>query len=784
MKFGVLFIFFILFIGEKSVAQLRLGLEETYLPGTKWRKVMVCIDDLTVLALSADGRVYYKKNTDASFQAYGPTIGLNIEEIAGYSYNELYFLIKPNLIYYVKDGNTSYIEMAGQGVTQINNIAVVNASKNDRLEGYYGKRDWLAVATNNNLYPIFRGDAVVSAPYVPPSEGGPLVNPDWRITNGGFKSVEFQYKNHLQDDCFGNVSHAYFYKIGENDKTTILPEITPYSEKINCTYFGAPYNEGKGINETNYADFWGTDNGVYAKGSTACDLGSIRIGLAGEVINDLEELNFLRSISNQRWLLAAGNKGLHFSTVPVSSLGLWDFTDSFNFYDFPPLNNIKVNHIASEITNLAEICEKVVWLATDEGIKELSVNMSYPLYGGQHLLSFSEIGEPGRFDMCPGREITMTANLPDNYAGNYFTQWFKDDVELMGLRGKTVVTFKEPAVYTYKLISVCNNIGTEQDIWLRRVDEPVITFKPTADINICEGGTATFTTKSVLDHKYKWVKDDVDIPGATENTYTASTAGTYKVLVSNCQDGYQSSDAVKLNVIALTKPQIIRSSTKSLCFGETVNLSVPVINGATYRWSSGETTAAIEAKGSGNFTVEIKLGTCSSISDPVSVVVSKEILLDKPADAVVCEFRQEQVRLTAAGGFAFYTWNGKRGTANFMEVTEPGVYILEVEDLNGCKAMVSYTVLSRCEVLPPPNAFSPNGDGINDLWVVDGLENDPIARIMIYNRYGILVYQTSGESAVWDGKSKNRELSAGVYYYLIFSKNVNKPLKGSVAIIR
>ncbi|MGV8879024.1 MAG: gliding motility-associated C-terminal domain-containing protein [Sphingobacteriaceae bacterium] len=785
MNSRTLYTFLLLCMMLPCFAQINLGLEKTYLQNMKWSKVMVCADDLTVFALSGNGSVYYKKSADANFQVYAPAVGLKVTEVAGYSFNEVYLLVKPNAVFYVKDGNVAALDMAGLGVVQINNIAVVNASKNNRLEGYFGKRDWLAIAADNSLYYVFREEAAVASRYMPISTPGLLAVPGWRITNSGYKSIDFQYKTARKNDCYGDVSHAYFNKKGTNDTGTVLPEFTPYSQKINCTLFEPPFNEGVGINENDYVDFWGTDDGVYAAKSGKCDPESVRKALAGEVINDLEELNFLRSVSNQRFLLVAGSKGLHFSTVTISFGGLWTYDKAFNFYEYPPLENIKVNNIATEVTNLAEMCEMVVWLATDEGLKQLSVAIEQPLYGGNNLLSFSEVGERGRFDMCPGREITMTANVPANYKENYYTRWFKDDVELVDLRGLIVVTFKEPATYTYKLTALCAEVSTQVKIWLRRVDDPVITFKPAAEINICPGDATIFTTRKVAEYKYKWLKNGLEIPNAIENTYTATEAGTYQLQVSNCNNGYISSTIVKVNVIVLIKPVITKGVLKSLCFGESVLLRVPVINGATYQWSSGETTAGIEVKKAGNYTVEMKMGsTCAIKSDPVSVTVADEIVLNKPANQVICALRQQYARLTAPEGFAFYTWNGQKGTSNFLEVTAPGEYTLEIEDLNGCKAITLYQVVSKCEVLPPPNAFSPNGDGINDLWLVEGLEADPNARIQIYNRYGILVFTCSGERPVWDGKSGNKDIPAGVYYYLIFSKNMNKPLKGSVAIIR
>src|SRR5690606_23421852 len=138
-----------------------------------------------------------------------------------------------------------------------------------------------------------------------------------------------------------------------------------------------------------------------------------------------------------------------------------------------------------------------------------------------------------------------------------------------------------------------------------------------------------FTTKSAADYRYQWYKDDEKIEGATDNSYIASTGGKYKVMVTNCIEGYLSSDEVQLKGISLDKQVITGSNHRSLCFGESVNFSVPAISGATYLWSNGETTPAIEVTQSGIYNVQIQLGICSTQSDAVAIDIGSEIILDQ-----------------------------------------------------------------------------------------------------------------------------------------------------------
>jgi gliding motility-associated-like protein len=83
-----------------------------------------------------------------------------------------------------------------------------------------------------------------------------------------------------------------------------------------------------------------------------------------------------------------------------------------------------------------------------------------------------------------------------------------------------------------------------------------------------------------------------------------------------------------------------------------------------------------------------------------------------------------------------------------------------------------------------PNAFSPNGDGINDLWLIPTLQTYSNCRVEIYNRYGQPVFESSGYSKPWDGTFKGNPLPTGTYYFIIDAKNGNKPYTGYVALIK
>lgn len=111
------------------------------------------------------------------------------------------------------------------------------------------------------------------------------------------------------------------------------------------------------------------------------------------------------------------------------------------------------------------------------------------------------------------------------------------------------------------------------------------------------------------------------------------------------------------------------------------------------------------------------------------------------------------------------------------------IYTLSVTSAQGCVAssQVSVTVLKIPVV---PNAFSPNGDGINDTWVIRYLGEYPGAEVEVFNRYGQPVYHVIGYTTPWDGTYKGQPLPVGTYYWVIDPKFGRKKISGSVTILR
>jgi gliding motility-associated-like protein len=83
------------------------------------------------------------------------------------------------------------------------------------------------------------------------------------------------------------------------------------------------------------------------------------------------------------------------------------------------------------------------------------------------------------------------------------------------------------------------------------------------------------------------------------------------------------------------------------------------------------------------------------------------------------------------------------------------------------------------------NFISPNGDGINDLWKIEGLGNYDGASVLVFNSEGIIIYQSDLYTNDWDGKIQGKSLPDGTYYYklVVNDSNGEQAFTGNITLL-
>lgn len=182
-------------------------------------------------------------------------------------------------------------------------------------------------------------------------------------------------------------------------------------------------------------------------------------------------------------------------------------------------------------------------------------------------------------------------------------------------------------------------------------------------------------------------------------------------------------------------------------------------------------------------------GCSESISQTITVMPTP--LVNAGRDTLILEGGETKLNAIASGSNLTYKWFPSTGLSRddipdpVASPTDDIIYTLTVTSDQACAAMdnIRIKVLKQPEV---PNAFSPNNDGMNDLWNVKYLESYANATVKVFSRYGGIVYQSNkGYSKPWNGQFNGIDLPIGTYYYIIDPKTKGRQvISGAVTILR
>ena len=148
------------------------------------------------------------------------------------------------------------------------------------------------------------------------------------------------------------------------------------------------------------------------------------------------------------------------------------------------------------------------------------------------------------------------------------------------------------------------------------------------------------------------------------------------------------------------------------------------------------------------------------------------------------------VKLKAEGG-ELYKWTPKEGLSDensFNPLASPKkntMFVVTATDSIGCTAMDSVWIEVNEHQFEIYNTITPNGDGINDLWLADSLWVYPSCELFIFNRYGQEVYKIdkTAEFKGWDGTRDGNKLPDGAYYYILQCPDLKNPYKGVINLL-
>jgi gliding motility-associated-like protein len=309
----------------------------------------------------------------------------------------------------------------------------------------------------------------------------------------------------------------------------------------------------------------------------------------------------------------------------------------------------------------------------------------------------------------------------------------------------------------------------------------------------CSGipiGFQNFSTGQGL--TYQWIFGSNTILTDENPIFTFPAAGIFTVYLV-VTDSIGCTDTVSANLEINPGPVAdFTHFPEALCVGDEIEFSdISAGDPTEYHWDFGNgvtdtssTSVTLVYNTAGTYTVTLIVDNpfCEPDTLEREIVVSAYPVVDLGIDTAICI--GETFLLNAGNPGMRYLWSTGEETQSIIVSIVPQPVDVQVDN-NGCLDMDSILVDAACPFYIP-TAFTPNGDGTNDLYkiITDGTTQ---FRFSIFNRWGIMVFSTSDPTEGWDGTYGEQEEEMGAYVYSLqiqFKNGVTRVARGNITLLR
>jgi gliding motility-associated-like protein len=400
---------------------------------------------------------------------------------------------------------------------------------------------------------------------------------------------------------------------------------------------------------------------------------------------------------------------------------------------------------------------------------------------------------------CPGDTVLFEPDESAGIAGGYWNgpnQFTLNQEDLF----IADISMSQEGIYTYTAVSApgfCTYDTARVLIHPRFLDFSQVSYQDT----LCRNETLVFSTQEQAGYSYSWTGPPALTASGSDWSYPGVTPENTGLYLLTARDGNcirTDTFSVFISEIPPQTPTI--SAITHICNGDTLylfNADSVITSNAVVTWGGSDLfqfnspnsvfIPNFQSDNLANYTLQYGINQClSAISSFSPQFIELPIFAFGKDTVEFCD--GEPIQLNSPQESTYYQWNTGSQQSS-VTVYESGDLVLTLIDEFGCHYSDTVFVNAlNCDMDDTPNAFSPNGDGFNDVLnfkVSGGL----LYHAQIFDRWGKNIRAFEGaQEYIWDGTNEQGErVDDGTYFYLLLVKMVNgevKDIQGTVTVLR
>jgi len=399
------------------------------------------------------------------------------------------------------------------------------------------------------------------------------------------------------------------------------------------------------------------------------------------------------------------------------------------------------------------------------------------------VFSLPVITTSGDINICENSSTNLSAS------GGVQYQWTPGTGLSNSNISNPVATPAQSTVYTV-LVTDANGCQNTDSVLVGI--NPLPTITTSADDTICLGDNTQINAFGAI--SYVWTPAGNLTNPNIANPLASPPAKTSYTVVGTDANGCQNTASLVIDVNIPADPQA--GPDADICPGDQIQLSAS--NGISYSWnptlglSNANIANPYASPGSPtSYTVTIVDANGCTNTGIVNIGLLTPPSVDAGIDITL--YKGESTQLNGLGGSSYLwtpsIWLSDPNVANPLSTPLDTItYVLLVTDANGCQNTDSMTIyVLGVPTAIIPNGFTPNGDGLNDIFKVGHYENFILLKMQVFNRWGELIFESTDINSGWDGTVNGIEQPLGTYIYIIEgTDNKGAPIHklGNITLLR